>query len=114
LAFQSQFLAGALRRAAHPAGGGVRVVPIRAGTKRLQPIIQLGQTSLLVYWVHIEFVYGRFSILPKRGVSIPSATLGLLTIFLAMLGLSLLRTRYKKQTIRASRAPDPAPVAPAI
>ena len=29
------------------------------------PIIQLGQTSLLVYWVHIEFVYGRLSILPK-------------------------------------------------
>jgi uncharacterized membrane protein len=30
------------------------------------PLIQLGQTSLLVYWVHIEFVYGRLSILPKR------------------------------------------------
>src|SRR5205807_9854941 len=27
------------------------------------PLIQMGQTSLLVYWVHIEFVYGRFSIL---------------------------------------------------
>ena len=81
---------------------------------RFSPIVQLGQTSLLVYWVHIEFVYGRFSILPKRGVSIPKATLGLLAIFLAMLGLSLLRTRYKKQPIRASRAPDPAPVAPAI
>ena len=30
------------------------------------PVIQLGQASLLVYWVHIEFVYGRVSILPKR------------------------------------------------
>ena len=26
------------------------------------PLIQLGQTSLLVYWVHIEFVYGSLSI----------------------------------------------------
>jgi len=57
------------------------------------PLIQLGQTSLLVYWVHIEFVYGRFSLLPKRAESIPVATRGLLEITLFMLILSLLRTR---------------------
>src|SRR5262249_3287743 len=39
------------------------------------PVIQLGKTSLLVYWVHIEFVYGRFSILPKGRCSILKATL---------------------------------------
>jgi uncharacterized membrane protein len=66
-----------------------------AGQWGLSPLIQVGQTSLLVYWVHIEFVYGRFSILPKRGVDIRTASLGLLTIFLAMLLLSLLRTRLK-------------------
>lgn len=59
------------------------------------PLVQLGQTSLLVYWVHIEFVYGRFSILTKRAQTIPRATAGLLTIFLAMLLLSLARTRLK-------------------
>jgi len=57
------------------------------------PLIQLGQTSLLVYWVHIEFVYGRFSLLPKRAESIPAASRGLLEIILFMLILSLLRTR---------------------
>ncbi len=57
------------------------------------PLIQLGQTSLLVYWVHIEFVYGRFSLLPKRAESIPTATRGLLEIILFMLILSLIRTR---------------------
>jgi uncharacterized membrane protein len=62
-------------------------------TRGFSPLIQLGQTSLLVYWVHIEFVYGRFSILPKRAQSIPSATRGLLEIFLFMLLLSLVRTR---------------------
>ncbi|HYA61660.1 MAG TPA: heparan-alpha-glucosaminide N-acetyltransferase domain-containing protein [Candidatus Sulfotelmatobacter sp.] len=77
------------------------------------PVIQLGKTSLLVYWVHIEFVYGRFSILPKRGCSILQATLGLLTIFLAMLALSVLRTRFKKGSVRASQAPAPAASAPA-
>jgi uncharacterized membrane protein len=75
------------------------------------PVIQLGKTSLLVYWVHIEFVYGRLSILPKRGCSIPKATFGLFVIFLAMLALSILRTRYKKGTVKASQpAAQPASV----
>jgi len=68
-------------------------------TRGFSPIIQLGQTSLLVYWVHIEFVYGRFSILPKRAESIPTASRGLLDIFLFMLLLSLLRTRIDWKSI---------------
>jgi hypothetical protein len=63
------------------------------------PLIQLGQTSLLVYWVHIEFVYGRFSILPKRAQSIATASRGLLEIILFMLILSLVRTRIDWKTI---------------
>jgi len=61
------------------------------------PLAQLGKTSLLVYWVHIEFVYGRFSILPKGQCNIAKATAGLLAIFLAMLGLSVMRTRWKQR-----------------
>jgi uncharacterized membrane protein len=60
------------------------------------PIIQLGTTSLLVYLVHIEFVYGRFSILSKGQCSAAKATAGLATILIGMLGLSLLRTSWKK------------------
>jgi hypothetical protein len=59
------------------------------------PLIQLGQASLLVYWVHIDFVYGRVSILPKHSVSIRTASAGLLIISLAMLLLAYLRTRLK-------------------
>lgn len=59
------------------------------------PLVQIGQTSLLVYWVHIEFVYGRFSILGKRQQSIPMATFGLAIIFAAMVLLSIGRTRTK-------------------
>jgi uncharacterized membrane protein len=59
------------------------------------PMIQLGRTSLLVYWVHIELVYGRLAILPHRSQSVVGASAGLLTIFLAMLALSLLRTHLK-------------------
>jgi uncharacterized membrane protein len=64
------------------------------GQRGFSPLIQLGNTSLLVYWVHIEFVYGRFSILHHRSQTIAGATRGLITIFLAMLVLSLLRTKW--------------------
>src|SRR5260370_6050035 len=81
------------------------------GTRAFSPPIQLGPTSLLVYWVHIEFVYGRFSLLPKRAESILSASRGLLEIVLFMLILSLLRTRidwkkinWKRMTRRAQPA----------
>ena len=48
-----------------------------AGQWGFSPLIQLGQTSLLVYWVHIEFVYGRLSIVPKHAAGIRTASLGL-------------------------------------
>jgi len=66
-----------------------------AGEWGFSPIIQLGKTSLLVYWVHIELVYGKFAILPHRSQSIVGASGGLLVIFLAMLLLSLLRTKFR-------------------
>ncbi len=78
--------------------------------KGFSPIVQLGKTSLLVYWVHIEFVYGRFSILPKGRCSIAKATGGLLAIFLAMVALSVWRTRWKKRSAKVLQA-GPATVA---
>jgi len=66
-----------------------------AGQWGFSPLIQLGQASLLVYWVHIEFVYGRVSILPKHRQTILGASAGLLTIFLAMLALAYIRTHTK-------------------
>lgn len=80
-------------------------------TRGFSPLIQLGQTSLLVYWVHIEFVYGRFSLLPKRAETILTASRGLLEIFLFMLILSLARTRIDWKKInwkRMTRRVQPA------
>lgn len=68
------------------------------GQGGFSPVIQLGKTSLLVYWVHIEFVYGRFAILRKHENSIAQATIGLIVIFLAMLALSLWRTEAKEKS----------------
>jgi uncharacterized membrane protein len=80
------------------------------GQTGYSPIAQLGKTSLLVYWVHIEFVYGRFSFLPKRQCSILQASVGLLIIFLAMLVLSLLRTLWKSRQVQTQK-PAIAPTA---
>lgn len=73
-----------------------------AGQWGFSPLIQLGQTSLLVYWVHIEFVYGRFSILHKRAQDIPTASFGLLVIFLFMVLLSVWRTKWKERGMTAA------------
>jgi uncharacterized membrane protein len=65
-----------------------------AGQWGFSPLIELGKSSLLVYWVHIEFVYGGLSILPKRGVGIAAATGGLLAIFITMTMLAALRNKF--------------------
>jgi uncharacterized membrane protein len=64
------------------------------------PLILLGQASLLVYWVHIEFVYGRVSILSKHALGIGGASAGLLVISLAMLALAYVRIKM------TGRGPD--------
>jgi uncharacterized membrane protein len=78
------------------------------GQWAFSPLIQLGQTSLLVYWVHIEFVYGRVSILSKHAQSIGKASIGLLLIFLAMLALSLARTKLTGRGVKIISPPTPA------
>jgi uncharacterized membrane protein len=65
------------------------------GAMKFRPVIWLGQTSLLVYWVHIVFVYGHFSIMPKHEQTIASASGGILAITSAMILLAWLRLRWK-------------------
>ncbi len=65
-----------------------------AGQWGFSPLVEMGKYSLLVYWVHIEFVYGGLSILPRRNVGIGAATMGLLVIFTAMTLLAAARNRY--------------------
>lgn len=66
-------------------------------------LVLMGQHSLLVYWVHIEFVYGRLHILPRHGLGILGATAGLVVISLAMLLLAYLRSKWKPSFKRVLR-----------
>jgi len=57
---------------------------------------QFGTTSLLVYWVHIELVYGRWFPTFKNSLSVPETIVAAICVILMMLGLSLIRTNYTR------------------
>lgn len=63
------------------------------GERGFSPVLQLGRESLLVYWVHIQFVYGGLSILTKRAQTVTSASIGLGIITLSMLALAIARRK---------------------
>jgi uncharacterized membrane protein len=65
------------------------------GAARFRPMVWLGQTSLLVYWVHIVFVYGHLSIMRKHEQTIPAATMGIVVITAAMILLAVVRLHWK-------------------
>jgi uncharacterized membrane protein len=57
------------------------------------PIRQLGRTSLLVYWVHLEIIYGDHVVpAAHRALSLEQAVAGVAVLMLAMLALSYART----------------------
>jgi hypothetical protein len=53
---------------------------------------QLGITSLLVYWVHIELVYGRWMWFFKNGLTVPEAMLTAVLAISLMVGISTVKT----------------------
>jgi uncharacterized membrane protein len=70
---------------------------VNAGLESLKWSVfrQLGTTSLLVYWVHIEIVYGRWLGIWKESLSVFQVLLFTVVLLIIMIGLSLMRTRYQ-------------------
>ncbi|HYL37161.1 MAG TPA: heparan-alpha-glucosaminide N-acetyltransferase domain-containing protein [Bryobacteraceae bacterium] len=64
---------------------------------------QLGTTSLLVYWVHIELVYGRWLGAIKESLSSVACVFGSIAVIALMIGLSVVRTKWPN--IRPALAP---------
>jgi uncharacterized membrane protein len=56
---------------------------------------QLGTTSLLVYWVHTELVYGRWLGAWKESLTVPQTVLMAIYIIAAMVLLSVAKTGWK-------------------
>jgi len=80
-----------------------------AAAQRWSVFRQLGTTSLLVYWVHIELVYGRWFGLWKEGLSVPQVIAFTSVLIALMTALSMLRTRYKSvgAFFRPAALPEP-------
>jgi len=55
---------------------------------------QLGTTSLLVYWVHVELVYGSWLAAWKRHLTIGQTALATILITVLMYALSVAKTRW--------------------
>jgi hypothetical protein len=54
---------------------------------------QFGTTSLLVYWVHIELVYGRELFFLKNNLNEAQTLVAAVCVILLMLGISVVKTR---------------------
>ena len=63
---------------------------------------QLGTTSLLVYWVHIELVYGRWFGAWKESLPVARCAVAAVILIAMMVGLSVMRAQWG--TIRAALA----------
>lgn len=70
---------------------------------------QFGTTSLLVYWVHIELVYGRWFGIWKQALSVGQVLAYTVILIALMLALSLARTRWKTIWIYLKPLPIPQP-----
>jgi hypothetical protein len=57
---------------------------------------QFGTTSLLVYWVHIELVYGHTAYLFKDSLTIAQTMVAALVVILLMLAISTMKTHRDK------------------
>ena len=81
---------------------------LRASTQQFSWVRQLGLTSLLVYWVHIELVYGRWFGSLKEQLTVGQTVFAAVITISLMLVLSLLRTNWPQ--VRNYFAPASAPI----
>jgi len=62
------------------------------GNRRM--LLLFGQTSLLIYWLHIEFVYGRLRMF-RNSLTVPATAAQLLWLIPLMVGIAFVRMRWK-------------------
>jgi hypothetical protein len=57
---------------------------------------QFGTTSLVVYWVHIELVYGRWFWFLKSSLTVTQTLIAAVCLILVMLAISVVRSNWEK------------------
>jgi uncharacterized membrane protein len=89
--------------------GAVAYLWVTMAGSRWSLLRQLGRTSLLVYWVHIELVYGRWLGPWKTQLGILQVVVFAVVLVITMTGLSLLRTNWQSVRSFLNLNPIPAP-----
>lgn len=82
------------------------------GREKWSPVQQLGRTSLFIYWIHVEMVYGLISLPLHRALTLPQVAAAYAAFALFMLACSILKDRIVDawRRRRLSAAPlSPAP-----
>jgi hypothetical protein len=64
------------------------------GSEKWSPMQQLGRTSLFIYWIHVEMVYGLISLPLHKGLSWGHAWLALGIFIAFMLLCSIAKDRF--------------------
>ena len=80
---------------------------------RWSPLEEFGRSSLFVYWIHVEMVYGFISRPLRRNLSFQGAILAYVLFTAFILGLVLLKNRWlrlRKAGPLPAAGPTPAPV----
>jgi hypothetical protein len=72
----------------------------RGGTA-FSPLEQMGRTSLFIYWIHIELIYGLMVRPLHKALTLGQAGFGILIVALLMLILSLIKERVAASFRRA-------------
>ncbi len=82
---------------------------MQQSAQRWSWVRQLGTTSLLVYWVHIELVYGNWLGWLKLNLGVGQTLIAAVVIIAAMVGLSYARTSWPEwKRSLSSVTPSPA------
>lgn len=73
------------------------------GDRRWSPLQQLGRTSLFIYWIHVEMIYG-LAVRPlHKSMSLPAAWIAVFAFAAFMLLFSV----AKERLVKRRRAPNP-------
>ena len=75
-----------------------------AGLTSRAPLCRLGLSSLFVYWIHVEMVYGAFSRPLHRNLTLPAVYVAIAAFTLLMLGA----VHVKEEVVARWRGRRPA------
>jgi len=85
----------------------------RTQPSHISPLQQLGRTSLFIYWIHVEMVYGLLTYPLHRALPIQWAFVAFGVFSLLMYGVSVLKTRFTEGRLHTPPRGQVSTTAPA-